>query len=1096
MTTNVRPIAARCSFPLHPRAARDTRFPRAAALALLAVALGVGPAGAQCPPPPVQKFGAPDPSTNRSFGDDIALDGSVAFIGSQFDDYLCPGQPDCDAGSVQVFVFSAGQWAPSQRLTSSAEEESEYFGKSIDLHGDRALIGAYGHDTPVGTNSGAVYDYRFAGGQWVEHRVLEASDREVEAWFGWRVAMEGPVAAVAAQKDGTTGAVYVFRLVNDEWVEEQKLTPVDGGPSPIFGHALAMEGGRIVVGANDDNGVGAAYVYVYDGNAWVLEQKLTPPVGTNGDRFGEAVAIRGDVCIVGATDENSGEDESGAAHVYVRSGQGWLHTDRLVPSDPHLEAAFGNAIAIGDHLAVIGALLHGDIGDGAGQTYAFAFDGTQWSEIARLRPAEVDAIDHFGCAVAIEGEEVLIGADHDDDPCGGGICGAGAVYVFRPLANCNGNDAFDVCEVLDGLATDCNANLVPDACETTADCDGNGVPDACDLAAGNDCNGNGVPDACDIAQGTSEDCNGNGRPDACDPFAPPVGEQKLLAGAPAASDLYGSAVAVLGEVAVVGAPNHDAVGADAGEAHVLRRVGDAWAHEATLAGADLAAFDYFGFAVALERDLVLAGAYEAAEGGSVCGAVYAFARTGGGWTQEAKLLPSTIQSGMNFGRTVAACGDRVIVGAPREGSPAGAGSAYVFRREGTSWVEESRLRAPVPASQALFGWSVAIDGDLVVVGECYDDQVGMNAGAAHVFRYDGNAWVHEAKLVNPGSAAWDQLGCSVAVSGDRVAIGALRGTVAGNPVGTVTVFRHDGTAWTLEQTLVADDPRSLAWLGFSTTIVGTTVVAGAYAADIGPIRSGAAYLFEHDGSQWTQRGKLTASDGADSDWFGYAAACDGRVVSVGTPYEDDGAGDGGACYFYDLAPGRPLITRQPSSPPAGVGVRVSFAVTAVGTMPLAYRWQRDGQDLSDGGRISGASTARLVIDPAQSEDLGRYRCVVTGGCGETTSLEAELRAGGTVGVSDPPASGASLRLVPDRNPFRPPAGVAFVAPGHGRVTIAIYDLRGARVATLLDAEVGPGPHRVTWTGDDARGRAVRSGVYVCRASGFGRQVSRKLALVR
>jgi hypothetical protein len=1073
--------------------------------ALIAAGIGasdIRSARAQCPVTHEQKFGAPDPSTNRSFGDAIALDGDVAFIGSQFDDYLCPEQSDCDAGSVQVFVFSAGAWAPTQRLTSSGAESSEYFGKSIAVEGDRALIGAYGHDTGVGTNSGYVYDYRFEGGQWVEHRVIEASDAANEAWFGWQVAMDGPVAAVAAQKDRDGGAVYVLRFVGGEWVEEQKLTPVDGGAGPIFGHSLAMAGGRIIVGANNDNGTGAAYVYAHDGASWVLEQKLTPPLGTNGDRFGETVAIRGAFCIVSATDENGGAVESGAAHVYWWSGEEWLHTQRLVPSDPLVEAAFGSSIAIGGNLAVIGAVLHDDIGEGAGQAYAFTFDGTRWSEVARLRPAEVDEIDHFGSDVAIDGYDVLIGADHDDDPCGGGICGAGAVYLFRPVGNCDGNGALDICDVQSGAVADCNANLVPDACDIAsgeaADCDGNGVPDACDLGAGSDCNGNGVPDACDIAQGTSEDCDANGRPDSCDPFAPPVGEQKLLASAPAVSDFYGSAVAVLGDVAVVGAPNHDAAGADAGEAHVLRRTGDAWTHEATLAGADLAAYDYFGFAVALERDLVFAGAYEASAGGSTCGAVYVFGYDGSAWTQRAKLVPSTIQSSMNFGRAVAACGDRVVVGAPREGSPGGAGSAYVFRYDGDAWIQEARLRAPLPASSALFGWSVAIDGDVVVVGECYDDEVGMNAGAAHAFRFDGSAWVYEAKLVNPASAAWDQLGCSVAVSGDRAAIGALRGTVAGNAVGTVSVFRHDGTSWGLEQTLAADDPQSLAWLGFSTSIVGTTVVAGAYAADVGLVRSGAAYLFEHDGSQWVQRAKVAPSDGAQSDWFGFASAFDGTAVLVGAPYQDQGADGGGACYFYGLAPGRPVITRQPSSPPAGVGVRVAFAVTAVGAAPLAYRWQRDGQDLVDDGRIAGATMARLVIDPAQSADVGRYRCIVTGGCGETTSLEAELRAGGSVGVADPtPASAGTLVLAPVRpNPFRPPTDLSFVAPGAGRVRIAVYDLQGALVATLLDAEVAPGPHRVTWTGADARGRAVTSGVYVCRASGFGRQVSRKLALVR
>ncbi len=180
--------------------APSTRIRPALAVAVMLTALLFAVrASAQCAVPYEQKLAAPDPSTNRWFGDAIALDGNVAFIGSQFDDYLCPEDPQCNAGSVQVFAFGGGTWTPTQRLVASAPEANAFFGKSIAVRGSHALVGAYGHETDAGVHAGQVYDFRFQGGQWVEHRIIEASDAVGGSPFGWQVAVEGTVAAIGAR---------------------------------------------------------------------------------------------------------------------------------------------------------------------------------------------------------------------------------------------------------------------------------------------------------------------------------------------------------------------------------------------------------------------------------------------------------------------------------------------------------------------------------------------------------------------------------------------------------------------------------------------------------------------------------------------------------------------------------------------------------------------------------------------------------------------------------------------------------------------------------------------------------------------------------
>jgi hypothetical protein len=279
-------------------------------------------------------------------------------------------------------------------------------------------------------------------------------------------------------------------------------------------------------------------------------------------------------------------------------------------------------------------------------------------------------------------------------------------------------------------------------------------------------------------------------------------------------------------------------------------------------------------------------------------------------------------------------------------------------------------------------------------------------------------------------------------------------------------------------------------------MAGTTLLIGAYAADIGQVRSGAAFLFELAGGQWTPRATLQTTDFAQSDEVGFAVALDGQSVAIGAPYEDDGGDAAGADYLLDLPGGAPQVTRQPSTLRVATGERASFTVAAVGPAALSYRWQRNGQDLADGDGVSGAAGARLVIAAAGAGDPGLYRCVVSCDCGSATSREATLIVDGLLGVGDRPA-GPRLEFVGSHpNPFGSSTRIEFRAPERGRVKVEIFGLRGELVAQLLDQDVGPGPGSVAWTGRSALGTAVPSGLYVCRISGFGQESRRKLTLLR
>ena len=251
----------------------------------------------------------------------------------------------------------------------------------------------------------------------------------------------------------------------------------------------------------------------------------------------------------------------------------------------------------------------------------------------------------------------------------------------------------------------------------------------------------------------------------------------------------------------------------------------------------------------------------------------------------AKLLPSDGLKGDGFGYSVAICGDAAVIGAWFDDDHAG--SAYVYRYDGLNWVQEAKLWASDRAASDLFGWSVDISGEVVVVGAIRDADAGTFTGSAYIFRFDGSRWVEEQKLLASDYAYWDEFGFSVAISGDVAVIGAIRNDDKDPNCGSAYVFRFDGSRWVEEQKLLASDGATEDHFGNSVAISGNTAVVGAYLHD-NPSNSGAAYVFCFDGSNWVEEQKLLGSDTTYADHFGSSVAISGDTIVVGA-YGDDNA---------------------------------------------------------------------------------------------------------------------------------------------------------------------------------------------------------------
>ncbi|HUN81536.1 MAG TPA: FG-GAP repeat protein [Phycisphaerae bacterium] len=386
----------------------------------------------------------------------------------------------------------------------------------------------------------------------------------------------------------------------------------------------------------------------------------------------------------------------------------------------------------------------------------------------------------------------------------------------------------------------------------------------------------------------------------------PVEFAKRTATDGAAGDNFGISVAFDGDTAIVGAWGADTTGGtDAGAAYVLIRNGGLWSQQAKLIASDGATNDNFGLSVAVSGDTAVVGA-----SGLGGGAAYVYVRSGVTWTQQAKLTASDAAAGDEFGVSVAIEGNTIVVGAASDDNTGGAdaGSAYVFTRSGTFWAQQAKLTASDGAAGDSFGYSVALSGSSAIVGAGSDDTTaGSNAGSAYVFIRCGTVWTEQAKLVASDGAANDAFGVSVAISGDMAIVGASGDdTPAGSDAGSAYVFTRSGGAWVQQAKLTASDAGAGDQFGISVAIDRDTVIIGAYTDDVpSGSNAGSVYVFTANidtcSSPWTQQAKLTASDGAAGDEFGYAVAIAHDTAVVGVFSDDTAAGgEAGSMYVYTL----------------------------------------------------------------------------------------------------------------------------------------------------------------------------------------------------
>jgi hypothetical protein len=377
-------------------------------------------------------------------------------------------------------------------------------------------------------------------------------------------------------------------------------------------------------------------------------------------------------------------------------------------------------------------------------------------------------------------------------------------------------------------------------------------------------------------------------------------ETKLTASDAASSDEYGRIVHIDGNRAIVGAHFDDDRGSNSGSAYIYKRESVGWVQEAKLTASDGAPGDLFGRTVRISGGLALVGAPRDDEAVTDSGSAYVFRYDGSNWQQETRLTAADATVNAQFGESIALAENLVVVGAPRHTGPATeSGGAYVFRYDGSAWHQEAQLAGSDAAAYDQFGESVATDGQVIVVGAPTNNGA---AGAAYVFTFNGAAWVQQARLATSDPAANDFFGWSCALSGDHLLIAAPFKSGAAVDSGAAYMFRRNGVAWFQEAKLTAPDAAAYDFFAWSVGLAGHRAVLGSFYDDDAGSSSGSAYVFKHEGDNWVQEVKLTASDAGTGDQFGQSVAISGNEVIVGSPYDNDGGTHSGSAHIYEFGP--------------------------------------------------------------------------------------------------------------------------------------------------------------------------------------------------
>ena len=565
-------------------------------------------------------------------------------------------------------------------------------------------------------------------------------------------------------------------------------------------------------------------------------------------------------------------------------------------------------------------------------------------------------------------------------------------------------------------------------------------------------------------------------------------EVKIIASDGNDDEHFGWSVSISGDYAVISTLNaNDGKGA----VYIFKREMDDWNEQAKLVASDGAFMDDFGYSVSISGDYVIIGAQEDDDKGTESGSAYIFKRDGSTWTEVAKLTASDGASFDRFGWSVSMSGDYAIVGAINHNSR---GAAYIFKREGDDWNLQEKLVASDGADSDLFGYSVSISGNNTIIGAYADNDNGDYSGSAYIFTRNGEDWTEQAKITANDGASNDFFGFSASISNGYAIVGA---NGDGDNAGSAYIFEQNGSIWVQEAKLIASDGAENNYFGLSVSISGNYACVGAFGNEY----SGAAYAYLRSGGTWNETKKITASDVSISDDFGKSVCISDQNAIVGSRYDDNENGtDAGSAYIYHYFDDLTLPVQLSSFVANGCDGQVILDWKTESELEnlgfIIYRRKGTYEVYEE---ISSYLCNPALEGQGNSCDPKSYtftdeniiNCITYWYKLVDVNIHGIHNEHGPISVTLPliPKEYNLFRNYP--NPFNPLTTIEFTLPRSEFVTLNVYSIRGEKITTIISDKLPAGNHKYKFDG-----RNLASGIYLYRIKAGSFEDIKKMALIR
>ncbi len=941
------------------------------------------------------KLTADTPEEWTNFAEEIEIDNSTIVISAT----LASGTYS-QSGAVYIYTKQDGIWTQLQKLTDPDPSLSGAFGNGISIQGDLILVGATSlTDQPLSAGKAVLFQRDPDSGLWTSLQTLTASDSAFNSFFGTEIEIHNQQIFINASNDptgiGNSGAIYVFGLENQTWVEQQKISYPDTGSSSDFGKVFAVADGAILISARLDdeviNNAGSIYVYGLPQNPTITIDDVSLTEEDDGSQLVTATITRtatkpGDL-IYGASVEFRTVD--GTATV---SGGDYESTTGTITftSDPVATSqtqtisirVYGDNVAEADESFLIELLNvtgharlpespatvtieNDDLATLSIEDVTIAEDGVTAQVTVTLdAPIETSVSVNY----ATTGLTATSGSD---------FVAASGTLTFNPsetsktisivIIDAPQVEADETFQIdLTQIQSDADVRFADDQAIITIRDDDQATISIADLtiseSAGRAYLTVSVDNSSDLAYSfdyTTIDQSAS----SPDDYLSKTGTITLNPGhlnATITIDLVNGIPVEPIETFAVQLSNLQAGGRNIIFADDTASI--------TIVDDDLTVYDWdsklyavgtqnindqFGYSVATDGNTLISTSLFWNASYPSQGAAFVYVRNDQGtpddtsddtWDYQDILLAPDVDNGPadRFGWSVDISGDTAVVGATLgDGTVEDMGSVYVYTRSNGNWSFQQELNVEETSESHFFGDVVKIEGDTIVVGARATENY---TGSAYVFQRTDGVWTETAKLLADDPAENANFGGAIDIENSTIVIGARFDSESSTRSGAVYIFEEQAGSWTQTQKIKDDSPTYLGTFGTAVSLSGDLLLVGAISTSDRAESTGKAVLYQRDpgSGNWNSIQTLTASDSILNSYFGISVEIHDQQIFIGSAKDPTGVDFNNAVYLFELEDQTWVEQQKISSPDAEYGDQFgrNFAITN-GTLFISAQYDND-----------------------------------------------------------------------------------------------------------------------------------------------------------